>query len=53
MEPRRTSHDLAHSTRLLKPSGYNLEWPRVTPIQVTLVTRPQQSIALRPPSKVL
>ena len=38
-EPRRTSHDLAHSTGLLKSSGYNLEWPRVTPIQVTLVIR--------------
>ena len=36
----RASHDLAHSTGLPKPSGYNLEWPRVTPIQVTLVTRP-------------
>jgi len=32
------SHDLAHSTRLPKPPGYNLEWPRVTLIQVTLVT---------------
>ncbi|QCD79408.1 hypothetical protein DEO72_LG1g3048 [Vigna unguiculata] len=39
-EPIRTSHDLAHSTGLPKPSGYNLEWPRVTPIQVALVTRP-------------
>ncbi|QCE07033.1 hypothetical protein DEO72_LG9g2048 [Vigna unguiculata] len=39
-EPIRTSHDLAHSTGLPKPPGYNLEWPRVTPIQVTLITRP-------------
>jgi len=39
-KPRRTSHDLAHSTRLPKPQGYNLEWSRVTPIQVTLVTGP-------------
>jgi len=39
-EPCRTSHDLAHSTRLPKPPGYNLEWSHVTPIQVTLVTRP-------------
>jgi len=31
---------LAHSTGLPKPPGYNLEWLRVTPIQVTLVTRP-------------
>ena len=27
-------------TGLPKPPGYNLEWPCVTPIQVTLVTRP-------------
>ena len=40
-KPRRTSHDLAHSTRLPKPPSCNLEWPRVTPIQVTLVTGPQ------------
>ncbi|QCE05771.1 hypothetical protein DEO72_LG9g778 [Vigna unguiculata] len=38
LKPHRTSHDLAHSTRLPKPPGYNLEWPRVTPIQVTLVS---------------
>jgi len=40
LKPRRTSHDLAHSTRLPKSSGYNLKWPRVTLIQVTLVTGP-------------
>jgi len=34
------SHDLAHSTGLPKPPGYNLEWPRLNPIQVTLVTGP-------------
>jgi len=39
-EPIRTSHDLAHSTGLPKPPGYNLEWPCVTPIQVALVTGP-------------
>jgi len=39
-EPIRTSHDLAHSIGLSKPPGYNLEWPRVTPIEVALVTRP-------------
>jgi len=39
-EPSRTSHDLAHSTGLPKPPGYNLDWPRVTPIQVTLITGP-------------
>jgi len=39
-KPIRTSHDLAYSTGLPKPPGYNLEWPSVTPIQVTLVTRP-------------
>jgi len=39
-EPRHTSHDLAHSAGLSKPPGYNLEWPRVTPIQVTLVIGP-------------
>jgi len=39
-EPRRMSHDLAHSTGLPKSPGYNLEWPRVTLIQVTLVTGP-------------
>jgi len=39
-EPICTSHDLAHSTGLPKPPGYNLEWPRVTPIQATLVTGP-------------
>ena len=31
---------LAHSTGLPKPPGYNLEWSRVTPIRVTLVTGP-------------
>jgi len=31
---------LAHSTRLPKTPGYNLEWSRVTPIQDTLVTGP-------------
>ena len=31
---------LAHSTGLPKPPGYILEWSRVTPIRVTLVTRP-------------
>ena len=31
---------LAHSTRLPKPPGYNLEWSRVTPIQDTLIIRP-------------
>jgi len=31
---------LAHSTGLPKPPGYNLEWSCVTPIQVTLVTGP-------------
>jgi len=35
-----TSHDLAHSTGLPKPPGYNLEWSHVTPIQVTLVIGP-------------
>ncbi|QCE10054.1 hypothetical protein DEO72_LG10g1280 [Vigna unguiculata] len=35
-EPIRTSHDLAHSIGLSKPPGYNLEWPRVTPIEVAL-----------------
>jgi len=39
-KPRRMSHNLAHSTGLPKPPGYILEWPRVTPIQVTLVTGP-------------
>ena len=39
-KPHRTSHNFAHSTGLSKPPGYNLEWPRVTPIQVTLITRP-------------
>jgi len=34
------SHDLVHSTVLPKPPGYNLEWPRVTPIQVTLIIGP-------------
>jgi len=44
-KPRRTSHDLTHSTGLPKPLGYKLEWPRVTPIQDTLVTGPpSQSI---------
>jgi len=37
---RHMSHDLAHSTGLPKPPGYNLEWPHVTLIQVTLVTGP-------------
>ena len=41
LKPIRTSHDLAHSSGLPKPPGYNLEWPRVTPIQVALITRPQ------------
>ena len=41
-KPRCTSHDLAHSTGLLKLPGYNLEWPRVTPIQVTLVISPSE-----------
>ena len=36
----RKSHDLAHSIGLPKPSGYNLEWPHVTPIQVALGTGP-------------
>ena len=40
LKPRRTSHDLAHSTGLPKLLGYNLEWPCITPIQVTLVTGP-------------
>ena len=40
LEPRRTSHNLAHSTGLPKPPGYNFEWPRVTPIQVTLIIGP-------------
>jgi len=31
---------LAHSTGLPKPLGYNLEWSRVTPIHVTLITGP-------------
>jgi len=31
---------LAHSTGLPKPPGYNQEWSRVTPIRVTLVTGP-------------
>ena len=31
---------LAHSTELPKPPGYNLEWSRITPIQDTLVARP-------------
>jgi len=31
---------LAHSTGLPKPPGYNLEWSRVTPIRDALVTRP-------------
>jgi len=39
-KPIHTSHDLAHSTRFPKPVGYNLEWPRVTPIQVALVIGP-------------
>jgi len=39
-KPCRTSHNLAHSTELPKPPGYNLEWPRVTPIQDTLVIGP-------------
>ena len=39
-EPIRTSHNIAHTIGLPKPTGYNLEWPRVTPIQVTLITRP-------------
>jgi len=47
------SHDLAHPTGLSKPPGYNLKWPHVIPIQVALVTGPQQSIASRPPSKVV
>jgi len=29
LEPIRMSHDLTHSTGLLKPPGYNLEWPRI------------------------
>jgi len=37
-----TNHDLARSTGLPKPPSYNLEWPRVTPIQVTLVTGPSE-----------
>jgi len=40
LKPRHTSHNLAHSTGLPKPPGYNLEWPHVTPIQDTLVTGP-------------
>jgi len=40
LEPICTSHDLAHSIGLPKPLSYNFEWPRVTPIQATLVTRP-------------
>jgi len=40
MKPHRTSHELAHSTGLPKPPSYNLECPRVTPIQVTLVIGP-------------
>jgi len=39
-KPHRTSHNLAHSVGLPKPPGYDLEWPLVTPIQVTLITRP-------------
>jgi len=39
-EPIHTSHDLAHSTGFSKPLGYNIECPRITPIQVTLVSRP-------------
>ena len=39
-KPRRTSHDLAHSTGLPKPPGYNLEWPCVTPLQDALVIGP-------------
>ena len=40
LKPHRTSHNLAHSIGLPKPPGYNLEWPHVTPIQDTLVTKP-------------
>jgi len=40
LKPHHTSHDLAHFTGLPKPLGYNLEWSRVTTIQVTLVTGP-------------
>jgi len=29
LKPCRTSHNLAHSTRLRKPPGYNLKWPRL------------------------
>ena len=47
LEPNRTSHDLAHSTRLPKPPGYNLEWPRVTPIQVALVTGPRAKYRIK------
>jgi len=39
----RTSHDLTHSTGLPKPRGYNLEWPRVTPIQVALIIGPNKA----------
>ena len=39
-KPIHTSHDLAHSTRLPKSPGYNLEWPRVIPIQVALIIWP-------------
>jgi len=37
---------LAHSTGLPKPPGYNLEWSRVTPIQdYTRNWAPNQSLA--------
>jgi len=50
-EPIRTSHDLAHSTGLPKPPSYNLEWPRVIPIQVAFVIGPPAKHRSKPPSK--
>jgi len=35
----------AHSTRLPKPPGYNLEWSRVTPIRDALVTGPPAKVS--------
>jgi len=40
LEPIHTSHDLVHFTGLPKPPSYNLEWPRVTPKQVAVITGP-------------
>ena len=36
---------LAHSTGLPKPPGYNLQWSRVIPIRVTLVTGPPAKVS--------